>query len=695
MSSTTDHPESVPPDKAPANTEASATENIPTSTDSPPEPDLTPPPAQTAPAEVLKVDEAPPASGAHVDPAKTTSHGHGHDGLLTLAIGALGVVFGDIGTSPLYAVREAFSRNMEVTPDNVFGVLSLIFWALIIVICTKYLGFVMRADLHGEGGVLALTVQVANSSASKLRAYPLLVALGLFGTSLLYGDGMITPAISVLSAVEGLELLNHSLANYIVPITILILIVLFSAQKYGTEAVGRVFGPIMLLWFSVLGLLGLNQIVHNLEVLKSVNPYWAFAFIAHHQHAAFFVLGSVFLAVTGGEAVYADMGHFGRSPIRWAWFAMVFPCLFLNYMGQGALILSDHSLAASPFYKMVPPQFLALVVVLATCATVIASQALISGAFSLTMQAVQMGFIPRQKVLQTSASAKGQIYVPLVNWVLMLACIALVLGFRTSSNLAAAYGIAVTTTMVIDSILFTVLTIYGWKWAPWKALSMCFLFLSLELLFFAGNVIKIPEGGWLPLTVGAMIYIAMSTWRRGREILGQEIRKRTIPFADLVNMIDTQGPHRAPGTAIFMYGDPTRTPPALLSNFKHNRVIHEKVLLVGVRIVDQPFLFSSQRTEVSSLGHGFHLVKLQFGFMDKLNVPDELSRVVVDGLPVTQEATYFLGKETVIPRSEKYSAMPIWRENLFALMSRNAQDATAFFNLPPDRVVELGTQVEI
>ena len=698
MSSTTDYPESVPPDKASGSPEASATENnIPTSTDSPAEPAATasPPPTQPAPAEVIKVDDAPPASGDHVDPAKTTGHSHGHDGLLTLAIGALGVVFGDIGTSPLYAVREAFSRHMEVTPDNVFGVLSLIFWALIIVICTKYLGFVMRADLHGEGGVLALTVQVANSAASKLRAYPLLVALGLFGTSLLYGDGMITPAISVLAAVEGLELVQPGLGHYIIPITIAILILLFSAQKYGTEAVGSVFGPIMLAWFSVLGLLGLNQISHNWGVLASVNPYWAFAFIAHHQHAAFFVLGSVFLAVTGGEAVYADMGHFGKSPIRWAWFVMVFPCLFLNYMGQGALILADHTKAQDPFYLMVPGQFRLIVVLLATCATVIASQALISGAFSLTMQAVQMGFIPRQKVLQTSASAKGQIYVPLVNWVLMLACIALVLGFRTSSNLAAAYGIAVTTTMVIDSILFTVLTIYGWNWAPWKALAMCFTFLSLELLFFAGNVIKIPEGGWLPLTVGAMIYISMSTWRRGREILGQEIRKRAIPFSDLIGMLETQGTHRAPGTAIFMYGDPTRTPPALLANLKHNRVIHEKVLFVGVRIVDQPFLFSSQRTEVASLGHGFHLVKLQFGFMDKLNVPDELSRVVVDGLPVTQDATYFLGKETVIPRSEKFSGMPPWRESLFALMSRNAQDATIFFNLPPDRVVELGTQVEI
>ncbi|MBS2034975.1 potassium transporter Kup [bacterium] len=614
---------------------------------------------------------------------------------MTMAIGALGVVFGDIGTSPLYAVREAFSRHLEVNQDNVYGVLCLIFWALVIVICTKYLGFVMKADLHGEGGVLALTVQVANSAASKLKSYPLLVALGLFGTSLLYGDGMITPAISILSAVEGLELVQPGLGHFVIPITIVILILLFSAQKYGTEAVGSVFGPVMLVWFSTLGLLGISQIMKHPGVLASLNPYYAFLFITHHQHAAFFVLGSVFLAVTGGEAVYADMGHFGRTPIRYAWFLLVFPCLLLNYMGQGALLLTTPGAQNDPFYMMVPTQLRLVIVLLATCATVIASQALISGAFSLTMQAVQMGFIPRQKVMQTSASAKGQIYVPLVNWGLMLACIGLVVGFKSSSNLAAAYGIAVTTTMVIDSILFTVLTIYGWNWAVWKALCMCALFLSLELLFFAGNVVKVPEGGWLPLTVGAAIYISMSTWRRGREILGIEIRKRTIAFTDLINMIETQGAHRAPGTAIFMYGDPTRTPPALLSNLKHNRVIHEKVLFVGVRIVDQPFLFSSQRTEVSSLGHGFHLVRLQFGFMDKLNVPDELSRVVLDGLPVTQDATYFLGKETVIPRSEKYSGMPIWRESLFALMSRNAQDATAFFNLPPDRVVELGTQVEI
>jgi KUP system potassium uptake protein len=679
VSSTTDNPESVPPDKAPETPEASATEATNT-TDSD---------AQSA--------EAPALTEAQVDPAQTSGHGPGpaHDGLITLAIGALGVVFGDIGTSPLYAVREAFSRHMEVNQQNVYGLLCLIFWALVIVICTKYLGFVMKADLHGEGGVLALTVQVANSSASRLKAYPLLVALGLFGTSLLYGDGMITPAISILSAVEGLEAVHSGLGHFVMPITIFILIVLFSAQKHGTEAVGAVFGPIMLVWFSVLGLLGVSQIVKHPGVLASLNPVYAVSFIAYHKQAAFFVLGSVFLVVTGGEAVYADMGHFGRTPIRYAWFFMVFPCLLLNYMGQGALLLTTPGSQHDPFYMMVPGQFRLFVVLLATCATVIASQALISSAFSLTMQAVQMGFVPRQKVQQTSATAKGQIYVPLVNWMLMLACIGLVVGFKTSSNLAAAYGIAVTTTMIIDSLLFTVLTVYGWNWAGWKALSMCFLFLTLECLFFAGNVIKVPEGGWLPLTVGAAIYICMSTWRRGREILGIEIRKRSIAFSDLISMIENQGAHRAPGTAIFMYGDPTRTPPALLSNFKHNRVIHEKVLFVGVRIVDQPFLFSSQRTEVSSLGHGFHLVQLQFGFMDKLNVPDELSRVVLDGLPVTQDATYFLGKETLIPRHEKYAAMPIWRENLFALMSRNAQDATAFFNLPPDRVVELGTQVEI
>ncbi|MBT9588925.1 potassium transporter Kup [bacterium] len=620
--------------------------------------------------------------------------------MVGLAIGALGVVFGDIGTSPLYAVKEAFAHGIPITEPNVYGVLSLIFWALVVVICTKYLGFVMKADLHGEGGVLALTVQVANSAASKLRAYPVLVGLGLFGTSLLYGDGMITPAISVLAAVEGLGELGPRwapvLAPYVMPITIAILILLFSAQSRGTEAVGSVFGPVMLVWFSVLALLGLSQIGQHPGVLQAANPYWAASFVLTHKQAAFVVLGSVFLAVTGGEAVYADMGHFGRTPIRWAWFVMVFPALLLNYAGQGALILANPKMVSNPFYLMAPQgPTRVFLVILATCATVIASQALISGAFSLTMQAVQMGFVPRQRVLQTSAHAKGQIYVPLVNWVLMLACIGLVLGFRTSSNLAAAYGIAVTTTMVIDSILFTVLTVYGWQWPVWKSAMMCASFLSLELLFFAGNVIKIPEGGWLPLTAGAAIYVAMSTWRRGRAILGQEIKKRTIPFSELMAMVETQGTHRVPGTAIFMYGDPTRTAPALLSNFKHNKVIHEKVLFVGVRIVDQPYLFSSQRTEVETLGHGFHLIKLQFGFMDKLNVPDELSRVVLDGLPVTQDATYFLGKETVIPRTEKFSGMPFWREKMFALMSRNAQDATAFFNLPPDRVVELGTQVEI
>jgi len=430
-------------------------------------------------------------------------------------------------------------------------------------------------------------------------------------------------------------------------------------------------------------------------VLAAANPYWALNFIAEHKQAAFLVLGSVFLAVTGGEAVYADMGHFGRKPIQAAWFFLVWPCLLLNYAGQGAMLLADPNTVHDPFYLMVPKNLLVIMVLLATAATVIASQALISGAFSLTMQAVQLGFIPRQKVLQTSARTKGQIYVPAVNWTLMIACIILVVGFRTSSNLAAAYGIAVTTTMVIDTILFTVLATYGWGWPAWRSGSLCALFLSLELLFFSGNVLKIPDGGWLPLMVGAVIYLGMSTWLRGREILRDEIKKRSIPFEALVQQMQETEVSRIPGTAVFMYGDPKGTPPALLSNFRHNKVIHQCVIFVGVNITNRPYMLQGQRAQAESLGHGFYRVQLAFGFMDRLDVPKELSEISIEGRPIEAEASYFLGKESLIPRREKFSGMPFWREQLFATMTRNAQDATAFFHLPPDRVIELGTQVEI
>jgi KUP system potassium uptake protein len=623
---------------------------------------------------------------------------HHHGGLGALTIGALGVVFGDIGTSPLYAVREALAHNVPVNEANILGVLSLVFWALAIVICLKYLGFIMRADLHGEGGILALTAQVSRSRAKALPIYPVLLALGLIGTSLLYGDGMITPAISVLSAVEGLEVIQPAFKSLVLPITILILVGLFSAQSYGTEKVGAVFGPVMLLWFGTLAAMGLYHVGDNLVVLKAANPLYAIDFVRLHQFGAFIVMGSVFLAVTGGEAVYADMGHFGRKPIRMAWFFLVWPALLLNYAGQGAFLLKHPEAVHNPFYKMVPniPYALTAVVLLATCATVIASQALISGAFSLTMQAVQLGFVPRQKVLQTSPKAKGQIYVPTVNWILMIACIILVIGFRSSTNLAAAYGIAVTTTMVIDTILFCFLATCGWNWPVWKSALLGLTFISLESLFFASNVLKIPDGGWLPLLVGATIYLAMATWMRGRDILRQEIQKRSLAFSDLVAQLESREITRIPGTAVFMFGAPEGTPPALWSNVKHNHVLHERVVFVAVRIENRPYLFASQRGTVESLGHGFHRVTLRFGFMDRLDVPWELSRVTLEGgEKVPEDASYFLGKESLIPRQEKFSGMPHWREQLFATMSRNAQDATAFFHLPPDRVIELGTQVEI
>lgn len=614
----------------------------------------------------------------------------------TLALTALGIVYGDIGTSPLYSIREAFidQHGVEVAPEAVLGVLSLIFWSLLLVISVKYLVFILRADNHGEGGILALTSLITPTHALRRGRWGLVI-LGLFGTALLYGDGMITPAISVLSAVEGLGVVTPWFDPFVIPITILILAGLFLIQRHGTARVGRVFGPVMLLWFVTLAVLGVAQIVRDPGVLRAALPNHAIGFFLDHRWNAFLVLGSVFLVVTGGEALYADMGHFGRRPIRLAWFTVVLPALLLNYFGQGALLIRDPSAIAHPFYHMAPGWALLPLVVMATAATVIASQALISGAFSLTLQAVQLGYSPRVQIDHTSARERGQIYIPSVNWALMVACIGLVLGFRSSTHLAAAYGVAVTTTMTITTLLFYFVARERWGWSAWSAGGLMAAFLVVDLGFWAANLLKISHGGWFPLVVGAVVFTLLTTWKRGRLILSRRMRARTLPLHTFFESFMQHPPHRVPGTAVFMYSSTAGVPPALLHNLKHNRVLHERVVLLTISTEEVPAVPPADRAYVQPLGHSFWQVVLRYGFMEDVNIPVALHTIEHDGLSFPPlETTYFLGRETLIA-TRGGPGMALWRERLFSLMSRNARPATSFFRLPPNRVVELGVQVEI
>lgn len=615
--------------------------------------------------------------------------------LLTLTLGALGVVYGDIGTSPLYALRESFhaGHGLAPTPAHVLGVLSLVFWSLVLIISVKYLVFVMRADNDGEGGILALTALVTPKRLRRGGGRYALILLGLFGTALLYGDGAITPAISVLSAVEGLEVATPVFEPFILPITLVILTLLFSAQRLGTGGVGRLFGPVTVLWFSTLAVLGLVQILRQPGVLAAVNPAYAADFFLETGFQGFLVLGSVFLVVTGGEALYADMGHFGRRPIRLAWFVLVLPALLLNYFGQGALILGDPAAAANPFYAMVPSWGLYPAVLLATLATVIASQALISGAFSLTMQAVQLGYLPRLRLEHTSAREFGQVYIGAINWALMLACTGLVLSFRSSSNLAAAYGVAVTLTMVITTLLFFFL-LRGWGWSLPLAGVLCGGFLIVELGFLGANLLKIPRGGWFPLVVAALLFTLMTTWKRGRQLLAQRLDERVKPLGEFIAEVSQHPPLRVPGTAVFMFRDPTLTPFSLVQNLECNRVLHERVVLLAVATEEVPRVRRRGRATVRALGEGFYQVVLHFGFMERPNVPRAL-----DGLWLGREklsaasVTYFLGRETLF--ATERPGMPLWREKLFVLTARNALPASTFFQLPPERVIEIGAQVEL
>ncbi len=615
--------------------------------------------------------------------------------LLALSFGALGIVYGDIGTSPLYALRECFHgmHGMRATPGNVFGILSLVFWSLLLIISIKYLLFVMRADNRGEGGILALMALVPAELRSYAERRWMLVALGLFGAALLYGDGMITPAISVLSAVEGLEIAAPSISHLVVPITLVILAGLFFIQSRGTAAVGRIFGPVMLLWFACLAVLGGIAIAGAPRILGAVDPLHAVRFFAENRGRGFLTLGSVFLVVTGGEALYADMGHFGRRPIRLAWFALVLPALLLQYFGQGALLLQHPGAADNPFYRLAPDWALYPLVVLSTLATVIASQAVISGAFSLTRQAVQLGYCPRLRIVHTSSEEIGQIYIPFVNWALGAATVGLVLGFRTSTHLAAAYGVAVTTTMAITTILAYVVARHVWGWSRAAVAPVAALFLVVDLSFFSANVVKIEHGGWFPLAVGAAIYTLLATWKRGRELVAQQLDHDRVPYEDFVRDVP-EVCARVPGTAVFLTWTPEATPQALRYNYRYNRALHEEVVLLALISEDVPEIPEAERVRVEELGRGFFRVTAHHGFQQVPQVPEVLELARARGLALDPERLlFFVARESILPTSEP--GMALWRERLFSLLSRIAQRPTEFFSIPPDRVIELGIQVRL
>ena len=592
-------------------------------------------------------------------------------------------------------MRECFfgSHSVPATHENVLGVLSLIIYSLLLVISVKYIAIVMRADNQGEGGILALTALLPPRTATT-NGLPPLVLMGLFGAALLYGDGMITPAITVLGAVEGVKVATPLFDPYVVPAAVVILVAVFAIQRHGTHRVGNLFGPIMVAWFVTIAGLGLVSLVRNPVVLTAIDPRHAVAFFAAHGWHGFAVLGAVFLVVTGGEALYADMGHFGKRPIRIAWFALVLPALLLNYFGQGALLLDRPEAAEQPFFLLAPGWALLPLVVLATAAAIIASQALISGAFSLTQQAIQLGYCPRLDIEHTSHHEIGQVYVPQVNWALMISTILIVVGFGSSAALAAAYGIAVTLTMVITAVLLRVVAAERWGWHPALAWGVTGLFLTIDLAFFGANALKITHGGWLPLVIGGFLFTLMTTWKTGRQLVAKRLVARSLPLEEFLAAVANNRPARVPGTAVFMTANPKGTPPALAHNLRHNKVLHEHVITLMVTTQPVPHVPPDQQIVVRPLGHGVFDVVVRCGFMEDANVPQALGRAAAQGVELDErDVTYFLGRETLIVTSSP--GMALWRERLFVLMARNAVRATTFFRLPPERVVELGVQVEI
>jgi KUP system potassium uptake protein len=617
--------------------------------------------------------------------------------LARLALLALGVVYGDIGTSPLYAIREAFHgpHAIPVTPGNIYGVLSLILWSLILIVTVKYHVVIIRADNKGEGGVLALMALVNGSRVARgLTPRRIMIVLGIFGAALLYADGALTPAISVLSAVEGLQIATPALGHWVIWITLAILIGLFALQSRGTAGVGAIFGPVMLVWFMAIAVLGLNGILRHPAVVSAVLPTHAVRFLVEDPGRGLLVLGAVFLAVTGGEALYADLGHFGHAAIQLAWFTIPLPALLLNYFGQGALLLTQPEAAANPFYLLAPDKALYFMIPLATAAAVIASQAVISGAFSLTRQAVQLGYIPRMEIEHTSSREIGQIYVPTVNKMLAVLTIALVLGFRTSSNLAGAYGVALSTLMALTTVMFYVMSREVWGWSLPKALAVSGLFLIVDLTFLVANALKIWHGGWVPLAIAIALYFVMSTWKRGREILARRMSEKTVPLKLLLADLAAEPPTRVPGTAVFMYGSSDGTPPALVLNLAHNKVLHEKIVFLTITTEDVPHVGDEQRATVKRSGKGFHSVTARYGFMQDPDIHEVLAACKKSHLDIPLEGTtFFLGRETLIASDRPGMAM--WRERLFAFMSRNALRATAFFKIPPNQVFEVGAYVEL
>ena len=640
---------------------------------------------------------APPADESLLPDGGAT---HKRESLLKLSAGAIGVVFGDIGTSPIYAFRETFAGHHPLRPDNlhVMGVLSLIFWSMMVVVTVKYVTIIMRADNKGEGGSLALLALVSRTVNSERRWTKGLVLLGVLATALFLGDSMITPAISVLSAVEGLTTVEGRLAPLVIPIAVGILIGLFTLQARGTARMGALFGPIMLIYFATLAVLGIVNLIRLPSVLYALNPWHAALFFGAEPLHAFLAMGSVVLAVTGAEALYADMGHFGRRPIRLSWVSFVLPALMLNYLGQGAMILAappEHAMRMirSPFFLLAPDSLRLPLVILSTLATVIASQAVISGAFSVTQQAIQLGFMPRLKITHTSASAAGQIYIPVINWTLMVMVILLVFGFRTSTNLAAAYGIAVTGAMLIDTCLLAVLLVALWKWNKLGAGALIALFLLVDLAYFSANLTKVPDGGWFPLLVGVVAFTLLTTWAKGRQLMIKRLSEVAMPISVFVKSAANSA-ERVPGTAVFMTTAKDGVPHALLHNLKHNKVLHERVILLTVRIEDVPYVPQSHRTKVKPFEQGFYRVVVHYGFMQEPDVPAALSNVQGMGTPLRMmDTSFFLARQTLIASSRP--GMAIWREKLFAWMLRNAESAMEFFRLPSNRVVELGSQVEI
>jgi len=630
-------------------------------------------------------------------PINLESHAvHSHGSTSGLMLAAIGIVFGDIGTSPLYALKECFSpeHGIPFSPEAVFGVISMVFWAFLIVVSLKYVLFVMRANNNGEGGILALmalalrTVPVGSKRASTI------IMLGVFGACMFYGDAVITPAISVLSAVEGIEVVSEDFKNYVIPITLIILILLFLIQKKGTSTVGILFGPIMVIWFAVLALMGIYNIVDNPQIIQAINPLYAVSFLVDHSLQAFIVLGAVFLVLTGAEALYADMGHFGIKPIRYAWFFIAMPCLLLNYFGQGAMLLDHPEAISNPFFLMVPEAFTLTLVILATFATVIASQAVISGAYSMTSQAILLGFVPRMRIFYTSVKEVGQIYMPAINWMLLVIVICVVVSFKSSANLAAAYGIAVTTTMIITTILAAIVMSFVWRWNPILIFVVIGLFITVDFAFFAANLLKISEGGWFPLTLGIICFVLLMTWYLGRKLLREKAIENGIPLLGFIESLKNHPPHRVEGTAVFLTAHVDYVPVAMLHNLKHNKILHERVIFLKISIWDVPFVEEDKRITFKDLGDEMFLVRAIYGFKETPDVLQVIDDLKAYGIECdSMDTSFFLARDSVIPSA--IPGMAIWREKIFAWMYQNAAKPSDFYQIPTNRVVELGAKIEI